>query len=262
MAKLVRKRMIIHLHGGDYLTSKKAPGWMRFILKRVFAGNIPVIVLSQAEQQAMQAQYNIKNVIVLPNCVDLKEARSFNRVTNTAGELNLLFIGRISTSKGIDQIYTALSLLKKEAVAFKFFMAGAGPDEKEYVEKFTAVLGNDFYFKGVVSGEAKTSLFKDCDIFLLPSLFEGLPMSLLETMSFGLVPLVTPVGSMQYVIKNGDNGILLEKYPAMEMVTAIKKIDADRQLLKQLSNNASQYIFNNYNTENYIAALNHLYSSS
>jgi glycosyltransferase involved in cell wall biosynthesis len=262
IAKLLRKRTIVHLHGGDYLTSKKAPGWMRFVLKRVFSGNIPVIVLSQAEQQAITDQYSVKNVIVLPNCVDLKEAAAFKRMNNTAAPLSLLFIGRISTSKGIDQIYNALCILKKEDLKFKFFMAGAGPEEKEYVAKFTAVLGDDFCFKGVVSGSGKTDLFKACDIFLLPSLFEGLPMSLLETMSFGLVPVVTPVGSMQYVIQNGENGILLQKNPALEMVAAIQKLDAARELVQQLSNNASAYIFSNYNTENYIAALNSLYNAA
>jgi glycosyltransferase involved in cell wall biosynthesis len=219
-----------------------------------------VIVLSQAEQQAMQKQYKVKNVIVLPNCVDLKEAVAFNRVNNLTGDLNLLFIGRISRSKGIDHIFTAVSILKKEAVPFKFYMAGTGPDEKEYVEKFSALLSNDFYFKGIVSGSVKTALFKDCDIFLLPSLFEGLPMSLLETMSFGLVPVVTPVGSMKYVIKNGENGIVVEKDPATEIAAAIIMINTNRAILQQLSNNAGAYIFSNYNTENYIAALNSLYN--
>jgi glycosyltransferase involved in cell wall biosynthesis len=67
---------------------------------------------------------------------------------------------------------------------------------------------------------------------------------------------------MQYVIKNGDNGLLLQKNPALDIVLAVQKLDAGRELLQQLSKNASAYIFTNYNTENYIAALNSLYSAA
>ncbi|NJO25609.1 MAG: glycosyltransferase family 4 protein [Bacteroidia bacterium] len=102
-----------------------------------------------------------------------------------------MFIGRISNTKGLDFIYTALSKLKKLNLNFKFIMAGAGPQQNEYVQKFASLLGNNFEFKGVVSGQTKTALYQSCHVFLLPSLFEGLPMSLLEAMSFGLVPVVT-----------------------------------------------------------------------
>ena len=101
-AKLIRKKIIIHIHGGDYLANKKAPGWMKFILKRVFSKRSPVIVLSTVEQQIISEQYKTSNVHVLPNCVDLNEAKAFHRVYNTAAMPNLLFIGRISTSKGIE----------------------------------------------------------------------------------------------------------------------------------------------------------------
>jgi glycosyltransferase involved in cell wall biosynthesis len=261
-AKLCKKKMIIHVHGGDYLTNTKPPGWMKYILKKVFSNNIPVIVLSPVEQQAITAEYNLKNVKVLPNCVDLNEAKMFNRIVNKQEVLNILFIGRITKSKGIEYIYQALSSLKKRQVPFKFYIAGAGPDENEYVEKFEALLGKDFEFKGVVAGVSKINLFKTCEIFLLPSLFEGLPMSLLESMSFGLVPVVTGVGSIKYVVKTGENGILVDRNPAEDIDLAIEKFVNDRMLLEQLSINARDYIFKNYNPEEYLIELNKIYEAA
>jgi glycosyltransferase involved in cell wall biosynthesis len=258
--KLCSKKILIHLHGGDYLTNTKAPGWMKFILKRVFWGNTQVIVLSPAEQHAIIKDYKVKNVNVLPNCVDLKEAKAFNRTFNKEGGVpHLLFIGRISKPKGIEYIYQALHLLKKKGTAFKFLMAGTGPDETEYVAKFSSLLGAAFEFKGIVSGEAKTELFKASDVFLLPSMFEGLPMALLESMSFGLVPVVTGVGSIKYVVKTGENGIIVGSNPVEEIVTAIESFEKSTILMERLSINASNFIFKYYNPENYINELNKVY---
>jgi glycosyltransferase involved in cell wall biosynthesis len=263
-AKLIRKKMVIHIHGGDYLTNTKAPRWMRFLLKSVFAGSNQVIVLSPVEQVALSETYKIKNIKVLPNCIDTREAMAFNRSFEKPGELKMLFIGRITTSKGIAYIYQALSNLKKRmpALPLKFSMAGTGPDEKEYVEKFSALLGTDFEFKGIVSGPAKTALYKNCQIFLLPSLFEGLPMSLLESMSFGLVPVVTSVGSIKHVVQHGQNGILVDDNPAEDTALAVEKLYTDHALLQELGSNARNFIFKHYNPDEYIMALNKIYAAA
>jgi len=207
-AKLAGKKMLIHIHGGDYLSNKAAPGWMRLLLKKAFSGNTAVIVLSADEKVMVAERYMANNITVLPNCVDLNEAKAYRRDNNRSAILKLLFIGRISKAKGLDFIYTALSELKGRQVPFKFFMAGTGADEKEYLEKFSKLLESNFEFKGVVSGTDKTELYKNSDVFLLPSLFEGLPMSLLEAMSFGLVPVVTNVGAMGDVVINDQTGFI------------------------------------------------------
>ena len=120
-------------------------------------------------------------------------------------------------------------------------------------------MGADFEFKVVVQGASKSGLYKNCNVFLLPSLFEGLPMSLLEAMSFGLVPVVTGVGSMKYAVTNKQNGIIVEKDPAAEIAAAIELFSTNKSTLQQLSNNAAEYIFKNYSPEDYIAKLNKIY---
>jgi glycosyltransferase involved in cell wall biosynthesis len=261
-AKLIRKKMIVHLHGGDYMTSKKATGWMKLILKRVFAGNTQLIVLSPAEEEVIISEYNVKKVKVLPNCVDLREAKIFERKVDKNAVIRLLYIGRISVPKGIEYTYQALALLKKKGIPFKFIIAGTGPDEKEYLEKFSALLGSDFEFKGIVSGDAKTAVFKNADVFVMPSHFEGLPMSLLESMSFGLVPVVTNVGSIKYVVQSGENGIMVDKNPAEEVAEAIEKIIFNRALLQTMSVNAANFIFKHYNPQDYISELNKMYDAA
>ena len=260
IARSLRIRMIIHLHGGDYLMHKKNPFWMNYILKKVFSGKNPIIVLSPLEKKVLQQKGNNKEIFILPNCIGLKEAREFDRFHNNNEILMLLFLGRISIDKGIEFFLQAMESLKKKGIKFKFIMAGKGPEEKVFIQKFNDLLGIDFEFKGVVSGDQKTELLKKCNVFLLPSFYEGLPMALIESMSFGLVPITTNVGSIRYVIRDGINGIFVNTHSSEEIAYAIEKLSKDKEYMHELSKNARQYIFNNFNPEEYISRLNEIYS--
>jgi glycosyltransferase involved in cell wall biosynthesis len=263
VAKLFKKKMLVHLHGGEFLTQQMPPKWMRFLIKSCMGTKTPAIVLSHAEKTAAEQKYQLANVFVLPNSVDITAAKQYNRSGRVSSTpLKLLFIGRISISKGMAHIYEGLKILKEKNIAFNFFLAGTGPDEKEYTEKFSKLLGSSFVFKGVVFGEEKTALFKSCDVFVLPSLFEGLPMSLLETMSFGLVPVVTNVGSIKYAVANGENGIMLGANPAAEIAEAVQQLTNNTVLFEKLSANAAQTVFNNYDPEIYIDKLNKIYQTA
>ncbi len=258
-AKLIRKRIVLHVHGGEFLLKTEAPSWMRILLRSVFTRNIPVLVLSMLEREALLHNFSINNIIILPNCVDLSVARKVNRNYASQDKLNLLFLGRIHADKGLELIYQAMIILIGKNISFSFFMAGTGPQEKLYTTKFSTLLGDKFTFCGVVSGSTKNSLLSNCDIFLLPSLYEGLPMALLESMSFGLVPVVTNIGSIGTVVKNAENGILLGINPSEEIALAIEKLGKDRLLLQLLSKEARNSIFNNFSPEKYIFCLNEIY---
>jgi glycosyltransferase involved in cell wall biosynthesis len=259
ISRLFRKRMIIHIHGGDFLMFKKNPLWMKSILNKVFSGKNPIIVLSSLEKNILEQRFNIKRIYVLPNCTGLKEATEFDRFFPEKDILSVLFLGRISADKGIEYIFQAFEILKKKGNKLKFFMAGKGPEEKAFIQRFYDLLGADFEFKGVVSGDQKTELFKKCNVFLLPSFYEGLPMALIESMSFGLVPVITNVGSIKSVIENGKNGIFVSTHSSEEIVAAIEKLLKDKECLALLSKNARQFIFRNFNPDIYIDRLNEIY---
>ena len=157
MARLFRKRMVIHIHGGEALANPNNPAWITRLLKLNFSGRNPKIVLSTQEQATLQDLINGNHVFVLPNCVEVAEAQNFNREYNDKGELTLLFMGRIVLTKGIAYLFEAVQTLKLKGSKFRFIMAGKGPDEALYVQKFHDLLGNDFEFKGIVYGDAKSA---------------------------------------------------------------------------------------------------------
>jgi len=260
ISRIFRKRMIIHIHGGEFLMHRINPSWMNRLLRLVFSGRNPLIVLGPLEKEILQKKIIRNRISVLPNCIGLKEAGEFERFILENQDLILLFMGRISIDKGLEYILQAMEILIQRGIKIKFILAGRGPDEKRFIQKFEDLLGNDFEYKGVVSGDQKTELLKKSNVFLLPSFYEGLPIALIESMSFGLVPVTTNVGSIRYVINDGINGIIVSKYSSEEIANAIERLSKDKEYLAGLSKNARQYIFSNFNPEVYISRLNEIYN--
>jgi glycosyltransferase involved in cell wall biosynthesis len=256
---LLRKRVIVHLHGGEFMLHHHVPKWMTFLLNLIFFGRTIPIVLSPGEADLLKGKYKCKKVFVLPNCIDLTQAKLFDRTFNESEIPIILFMGRISLNKGIENIFEALKLLKSQGHRFKFHLAGKGPEEEVFVTLFRDLLGSDFSFEGVVTGDAKIRLLKACNTFLLPSFFEGLPIALLESMSFGLVPITTSVGSIKYLVKNGDNGFIVSQKSPSEIASAIKELAKNYQYMQQLSKNAKQSIFHEHDPGKYLNYLNNIY---
>jgi glycosyltransferase involved in cell wall biosynthesis len=250
--------MIVHMHGGEFMAGEGMPSWLKALVGLTLTG-CHIIVLSQREQTILRRYVKTAKLFVLPNCVKVNEADCFDRSYAKDGPLTVLFLGRIALSKGIDVIYRAMVALGKMPGNIRFVMAGAGPDERVYVDKFRELLGPRFEYRGIVDGIAKTELLKECDVFLLPSLFEGMPMALLETMALGLVPIVTNVGSIASVVTDGKNGILLHTQSPEQVVDALSMLMADKAYLQVLSQHARQYILANCRPDAYFERLNALY---
>ncbi len=162
----------------------------------------------------------------------------------------------------MDYLLEAMRILKEEGRAFTLHFAGVEQGKNGYIERFQSLLGERFIYEGVVSGNQKTNLFKRCHVFVLPSFYEGLPISLLETMSYGLVPVVTDVGSIGEYVKDEENGLLLKVKDSQSIVEAIDKLGSDGKLLQGLSKNARQTISERFNPADYIKKLNSIYGQA
>ena len=86
-------------------------------------------------------------------------------------------------------------------------------------------------------------------------------MSLLETMSYGAVPVVTKVGSIPTVVKDGENGLFVKAKNVDSICDALKKLDDDRSLLAKMSVEARRTIQENFSAAKYVERLNAIYDS-
>jgi len=251
--------VVLHVHGGIFLMTGTKNIFYKNIAKSLFRNSHTVIVLSDLEKFAVERNFQFYEAVVLSNSIDtkifIKEERK-----GVAIKPILLFLGRIHESKGIDDIYDALALLKEKA-KFKFLLCGTGPLKSLYVDKFKVLLGDDFEYLGIVSGSLKTKIIQKSDVFLLPSRYgEGLPMALLETMSAGVVPVVTDDASMKYIVENNVNGIRVNKKDPEDLSEKLDLLLSTPELYDLCSNNAQKTVTDKYDISNYIIQLNRIYN--
>lgn len=255
------KKMVIHVHGGLYLFKEQQPFLIRCILREVFSWDCPFIVLSNKEKEQIQKRYHTKQVALLPNSVDLTEAEKHRKCFGP-GRLEILYLGRIEPNKGMDYLLEAMKELQSEKHDFVLHFAGIEQGANGYIDQFRQLMGSRFVYEGVVARSQKTDLFIRCHVFVMPSLYEGLPMSLLECMSFGLVPVVTDVGSISEYVEDGVNGVLMKVRDVGSIVTAIDGLLQDRRTLQRMSVLAQQTILSRLQPEQYIHQLNEIYSNT
>lgn len=251
--------IVLHVHGGSYMKQRNRPWYIKMLLCKIFSWSSHVVVLSDSEKEILEEDFGLSEINILPNCIDLSLARNFKKEHLADTPISILYIGRIEANKGIDYIYKAVEKLKEIGIDFVLHFAGKEETEGEYIPKFRQHLAERFKYHGVVSGVDKADLLMASDVFLLPSFYEGLPMALLETMSFGVVPVVTPVGSVPMVVKDKENGLFIKVKDHDEIVDSLLFLKENPEKLKSLSNNARFTIFDMFDPEGYIAKINTLY---
>lgn len=254
-------KMVIHIHGGIFLTLDSIPFPFRQILKYVFSWDVPFITLSEKEAESLINRFNVKHVVALPNSVDLRDAHNFERkYKDDSTPLTLGYLGRIAKTKGMDYLLQACSMLKERNIPFYMKLAGAEEIEGQYLPLFGKMLGNQFLYSGVVCGDNKNAFLQSLDVLVMPTFFEGLPMSLLECMSYGVVPVITPVGSIPTVVTDQQNGYFIKVKDIESIVDAITSLHSHRDRLEQMSKSARNFIFENFDPEMYIERLNIIYN--
>ena len=257
----VKKRtpMVVHLHGGLYLFKERKPWIIKKMLNSVFSWQCQFVALSKKEKETIEKEYGATHVEVLPNCVDLRDAKAFERNNHLDEILHILYLGRIEPNKGVEYMLKAAEQLRGMGVKILLHIAGKDQCQDYYVPLFEESLKENFIYEGVVTGTAKTELLKKCQVFLLPSFYEGLPISLLEAMSFGEVPVVTNVGSIGEVVKDDENGIFVKVKDCETIVDAISHLYEDRAFLQSLSQKSRSTILQKFSPEEYVNKLNSIY---
>ena len=256
-----KKNIVLHVHGGIYIKERNRPWYLRLLLNKIFSWSKHIIVLGDEEKTILEEDFALNNITSLPNCIDLSDAKNFNKDVSLKDCLDILYLGRIEPNKGIDYIFESLKKLKEKGIKFHLHFAGKEEKEGEYIPRFEETFGNDFTFHGVISGNKKIEILKMCDVFLMPSFYEGLPMSLLETMGFGQVPIVTPVGSIPNVVTDNVNGIFVNIKSVEDIVNAVNQLVSNRKLYSELSIKAKETIIDKFDDRKYIAILNKLYNN-
>lgn len=148
----------------------------------------------------------------------------------------LLYVGRLSAEKGVPHLLEAVSLLVAEGELVKLHIVGTGALEGELRRMAQALnIAEHVVFRGYVpQGEALRQIYRESDVFVLPSLQDQQPKVLLEAMSQSVPVVATHVGGIPAAIQDGENGLLVPPARPESMAVAVLRVLADGELRRKL----------------------------
>src|SRR3989338_2208200 len=165
--------------------------------------------------------FGAKRIEVIPNGVDIGRFASKQKTKNKKQEaINILFVGRLEKQKNLKSLVRAVSKLKilkkkirdrvsKNLIPLKLVFIGSGSLKYELTE-LAQKLDVDFQTKAPMANEKLPEVYRQADIFVLPSFIEGHPKALIEAMSCGLPCLASNISGMDEIIVDGKNGLLVQ----------------------------------------------------
>jgi len=248
ITRLFGIRSVATVHGLDWQRAK----WGNFASKyikygeKVIAGRADeIIVLSLNNQKYFLDNYN-RSTNFIPNGVNKPNIRKASLITEKYGLLGrdyLLFLSRLVPEKGLDYLVDAFKNIKTEK---KLVIAGgsshSGEYEKEIKEK--AAIDSRIIFTGFVQGELLEELFSNCTAYILPSDIEGMPLSLLEAMSYGCFCLVSDIPENTEVV--GDFAVTFRKSDTKDLQEKLEGL-LNKGFSTHTSVEISAYIQKKYN---------------
>lgn len=220
----IGKRVIVNPHGLepfqglDFMDKLKTLP-LRWMERYQFKHVAKVISLGGKLTTILKKEVNnIKNIVVIPNAVNPGPApqRKF-----TQEKLSLLFVGRFAYNKGINILMDAVLQLNNEGYLNRlhFNVVGKGPMFDQYIKEYNF---SNVTFHGFADDDKLASLYQENDLFVFPTLFEGMPTVVLEAMATGMPIVVTDTGATAELV-GSDNGFLIETGNVRALKWAIQR---------------------------------------
>ena len=240
------------------------------ILKKIYPEQINILSVSHTDRIWLHRRVGYyKNVIDSSVCVSSQIARRLVREFNVDKEkvhymmspvehieenhdyhvsaeeaINIAFASRITKAqKRADLIKELVLKLEKIKLNYKLNIAGEGDylsKLKEFVSENN--LSDRVKILGMLSEDEMPVYWKEQDIYINTSEYEGTSIAMLEAMSYGVVPVVTKVSGADDVIVSGENGFICEQHDIDAMVKYIETLAKDRNKIKEMGNKAGRAI--------------------
>lgn len=235
VAKCFRKKVVMHIHGGGF--EKYYKSHTSFVTKNLKRCD-KIITLSQDWVDFYAsigfASTCVENVIPEPV---IKESAEID------GLVHMLFMGLIIERKGIYDLLDVLAAHIQEFEGKIMLHIGGNGEVDELKHRIKSQgLENIVKFEGWVGDDKKIELLNLCDVFVLPSYVEGLPLSILEAMSYNMAIVSSRVGGIPSLVKDGHNGVLFDPGDKEALYNAIKLFIDNKLLLNEMGKVNSEMV--------------------
>ena len=260
--KLFGKRVINTIHGLDWDREK----WRGSVASKFIRGGEKnavkyadeIIVLSKGVQKYFMETYG-RETHFIPNGVNRPEVREAKLITDHLGlekDSYILFLGRLVPEKGIRYLVEAFKNVKTDK---KLVIAGGSSDTDSFMEKLKELAKGDdrILFTGFVQGAMLDELYSNAYIYTLPSDLEGMPLSLLEAMSYGNCCLVSDIPECAEVVE--DKALIFKKSDVEDLREKLQDACDHPEMVMKMKNQAADFICEKYNWDEVVKETMKLY---
>lgn len=249
LPKLFGKRCIATIHGLDHQRAK----WGRLASTYIMLGEKcaakfadEIIVLSEGVQQYFMDTYG-RHTHFIPNGVNRPQPVQADLIREKWGLTKnsyILFLGRIVPEKGLRYLVEAFKNVKTDK---QLVIAGGASDTGEFMQQLQQLAKDDLRirFVGFVQGQPLEELYSNAYIYTLPSDLEGMPLSLLEAMSYGNCCVVSDIPECADVVQK--KGVTFRKGDVADLADKLQKLCDDSEAVAAYQQDAADYICNRFN---------------
>lgn len=249
LPKLFGKKVIVTIHGLDWQREKWKSGFGSTFIhqgeKNAVKYADEIIVLSKGVQDYFEKTYGRKTVFI-PNGVSNHIEREPQIIKNEFGlgkDEYILFLGRLVPEKGIKYLIEAFKQVDTEK---KLVIAGGSSDTSEFENEMKELAKEDkrILFTGFVQGQELEELYSNAYVYVLPSDLEGMPLSLLEAMSYGNCCLVSDIPECVDVVE--DKALIFQKSDVNSLYTKLVDICCNSSKVQSFKRTAEEFVCNKY----------------
>lgn len=250
------KRIVIHQHGGNFpdFYGKEISAAGRRSVRKVLSMGDAFLVLGTAWKEFFGTVIDEARITVLPDAIRIPAAEP-----KQYGVHKILFLGRLCKAKGIGELLAVMPELREKYPEAHLYLGGIWEDEalKEQAQTMAECVTD----LGWVSGAAKQRLLQECDIFVMPSYFEGQSVSVLEAMAHACGIVASRTGGIPDMIIEGETGLFAKPQDTRTLAEGLLKLLAEPELCRRLGENARRKAATEYSIEDNMRRLLLVYES-
>lgn len=260
--KMFGKRVIVTVHGIDWQREKWKSGFGSKFIRRGEKNAVKyadeIIVLSVGVQEYFEKTYGRKTRFI-PNGVNRPEIQKPELITEKYGltkDSYILFLGRLVPEKGLRYLIEAYKQTKTNK---KLVIAGGSSDTDSFMKEIKKLAKGDerILFTGFVQGKMLDELYSNAYVYTLPSDLEGMPLSLLEAMSYGNCCLTSNIPECTEVVE--DKALIFKKSDVDDLKNCLQDACDHPEKVLELKKQAADFICEKYNWDDVVEETMKLY---
>lgn len=263
-AKLLKTRVIRTHHGKGMIEGSLFHSLIEKINEKLLTSKF-ISVSNDLKRFLLSKNFKANKISVIRNGIDVELICPSRNKTEIRDQLHIAHgnivvgtLGRLVSVKGHKYLLEAIKLVLEREKKVVFVVAGDGPLFEDMV-RYAKTLGVDKNVRFIGFTDDPISILNAFDIFILTSLHEGIPISLLEAMCLQKPIISTAVGGIPEVIHNGHNGLLIPERDSMAIADACLKLISNQDYGSQLAHSAFHDVSEKYSLRSMVAETINLY---